>query len=444
MSMVVTEQADVRLAAIRLVQSSRTAWRISNCLLVLLVIVIFSMVFVPWQQTARGTGQVVAFVPQERQQVVTSPSKGLVVRLAEGVIEGAIVKEGDFILEIEPSAANLVEQIKNSRSDLQAKLATAKTKAEVYGQNVVDFEAAKVAAMAGADDNVEAAKSKWQSKQRRIPGFEATLLQAKLNYERQRGLTEKGVQSTRELEKYKKEYDVAIAELESLKLDVKASEEELNAKRQERIQREREAQTRVDYAKAMQQDALGQYATVQKELRDVEIKLSELDRLMIYAPRDGSLLRVNVVERGQLLKEGDELFTIVPDTTRRAVEMWVSGNDTPLIRPGDHVRLQFEGWPAVQFAGWPSVAVGTFGGEVVTMDATDDGNGRFRTLVVPDGEQDWPSEQYLRQGVQANGWVMLNQVPLGYEIWRQLNGFPPTVAPDGSKDGKPKTPKLPK
>jgi hypothetical protein len=101
----------------------------------------------------------------------------------------------------------------------------------------------------------------------------------------------------------------------------------------------------------------------------------------------------------------------------------------PLISEGRPVRLQFEGWPAVQFTGWPSVAVGTFGGRVALIDATDDGSGRFRILVRPDEQDDpWPTGAYLRQGVRANGWVLLEQVKLGYELWRRFNGFPPTVA----------------
>ncbi|MEM9412602.1 MAG: toxin secretion protein, partial [Planctomycetota bacterium] len=102
--------------------------------------------------------------------------------------------------------------------------------------------------------------------------------------------------------------------------------------------------------------------------------------------------------------------------------------------------------PAVQFAGWPSVAVGTFSGLVATVDATDNGKGEFRILVTPNSADDqaWPSDRYLRQGVRANGWVMLRQVSLGYEIWRQLNGFPVIVSDEEPKKDKIKTPKLPK
>ena len=438
--------ANERVSAIRLVQSSRTAWRLANALMVALVLSIAAMVFAPWQQSAKGTGKVIAYVPQERQQGVTSPVKGIVAQIGDGLVEGAKVKRGEFIVEIEPAAANLVEQLEASINDLDAKLSTATVKSDVYGQNVVDFEAAKTAAVNAADELIEAAKAKWDAKQQLVAGYEAKLLQAKLNFERQQGLFEKGVQSEKEIEKLRKDLDVSRAELESVKLEVTSAREEWEAKKHERTQKLREAQTKVDYAKAMQQDALGQAATIKKEKREIEIKLAELDRLTVYAPRDGTLFRLNIFERGQMLKEGDELFTIVPDTSERAVELWVSGNDTPLVQPGDHVRLQFEGWPAVQFAGWPSVAVGTFGGEVSMIDATDDGTGRFRVLVQPTTGADWPSDRYLRQGVRANGWVMLQQVTLGYELWRQLNGFPPSVSkeePIGKQSEKKKV-KLPK
>ncbi|WP_207395099.1 HlyD family secretion protein [Bremerella alba] len=444
-----TKSHDDSLPALKLVQSSRWVWRLANALLIILLMSIVCMIFVPWQQSARGSGQVVAYAPQERQQTVTAPTKGIVSMISPGLREGSSVKKGDLILEMEPAAANLVSQLEGSLLDLDAKVATAEVKAEVYGRNVIDFSEAKIAAVSAAAQLVEAAKAKWDAKQKLVAGYEAKLLQAQLNLDRQTKLFEKGLQSEKEVEKLKKDLDVAEADSQSAKLEVAAALGEWEAKKKEQIQKEREAQTKVDYARAMQQEALGQKATYNKERRDVHIKLSELQRLKIQAPRDGTLYRVEVFERGQMLKEGDPLFTIVPETTQRAVELWVSGNDVPLMHTADHVRLQFEGWPAVQFAGWPSVAVGTFGGKVASVDATDDGMGNFRVLVVPveDAKNEWPSDPYLRQGVQANGWVMLNQVSLGYEIWRQLNGFPPTAASrkktEGKNAAKPKI-KLPK
>ncbi len=447
MSVGMTAPARNKLPALKLVQSSRAAYRLAQVLLALLVLSIIAMFFVPWQQSAKGTGKVVAYVPQERQQTVTSQVKGVVVRVADDLREGMRVNEGDFILEIQPAAANLSDQLKSQLQDLKSKLTTANVKADVYAENVVDFQAAQEAAVDAADEMIDAAKAKWDAESELLPGYKAKELQARLNHERQRGLAAKGIKPTVEIEKMKKDWDVAKAELESQQLKITAAREEWEAKKDERIQKQREAKTKVDYARAMEQDALGQAATVQKEIRDLEIKLSELDRMTIYAPRDGTIYRMPVFERGQALKEGDKLFTIVPDSSERIVELWVDGNDMPLIRKRSHVRLQFEGWPAVQFAGWPSVAVGTFGGEVAAVDPADDGKGKFRIQVRPAGDQEWPANRFLRQGVRANGWVMLSRVPLGYEIWRQLNGFPPVIAmqePDGdSKDDKKKVP-LPK
>lgn len=129
-----------------------------------------------------------------------------------------------------------------------------------------------------------------------------------------------------------------------------------------------------------------------------------------------------------IVKEGDALAILVPDVSARAVELWVDGNDAPPITSGREVRIQFEGWPAVQFVGWPSVAIETFGGEVAFVDSTDNGEGKFRIVVTQLAGEEWPDSCYLRQGVRANGWVLLNQVSLGYELWRLFNGFPPAVS----------------
>ena len=437
------------LSALKRVQSSVFARRLAKFLVVMLVVAIVAMLFLPWQQSAKGTGRVTAYVPQERQQTVMSQVKGVVERVAEDLVEGSQVKEGDFILEIGPAAANMQEQLDGQLSDLQEKMRTAKAKAEAYGQNMIDYTEARDFAVEAADELVKAAEAKLAAKKDLISAYASKEWQARTNYERQSRLASQGIKADKEVEKMKKDWDVAKAELDAANKAVTTAEKELSAKQKEREEKRRTAQTKIDYARAMQADAMGQQATVQKDIRALNIKISEMQRMIITAPRDGTIFRMPVFERGMAIKEGSELFTIVPDTEDLAVELWIYGNDVPLVRPGDHVRLQFEGWPAVQFAGWPSVAVGTFGGEVAAIDETDNGKGKFRLQIRPDGETEWPSHRFLRQGVRANGWVMLQQVSLGYEIWRQLNGFPPVVAEDeptkkSEKDGKGKKPKLPK
>ncbi len=435
-----------RTATIHLVQSSRFARRLAKLLLYGLVVSMLGMMVLPWQQTSRGTGEVVAYAPQERQQTVQAAAKGIVAQVAEGLVEGKQVKKGDFLLEIQPFAGDMVQQLEGQLQQLRTKEETAKVKSEAYGQNVTDFREIQEFAVSGAKEMVASARAKLQSKEKQVSAYEAKELQARLNYERQERLWKKGLKPEKEVEKLKKEWDVSIADLESVKRDVTALEKEVQAKLNQLEEKQRMAQTKIDYAIAMQQGALGEIATVRKEIGEVEIKLHELERLKIYAPRDGTIFRLNVNERGDAVKEGDPLLTIVPEATQKAVELFVVGNDMPLVQKGQEVRLQFEGWPAVQFAGWPSVAVGTFSGKVATVDPTDNGKGEFRILVTPneDEEQEWPSDRYLRQGVRANGWVMLRRVKLGYEIWRQLNGFPVILSEKEPGKEKLKAPKLPK
>ena len=169
----------------------------------------------------------------------------------------------------------------------------------------------------------------------------------------------------------------------------------------------------------------------------------------VTSPRAGIVFRLQSTE-GTFLRAGSPLCTIIAQTDKPMVEVWLQGQDMPLVtaretgpegqilREGSPVRLQFEGWPALQMIGWPSLARGTFGGEVVLVDPTDNGKGKFRILVAekqdvvqgPDGKATsvpWPGSRWLRQGVRANGWVLLQRVSLWYEVWRQLNGFPPVI-----------------
>lgn len=169
----------------------------------------------------------------------------------------------------------------------------------------------------------------------------------------------------------------------------------------------------------------------------IDVSVSRQSAQTVYAPRDGFILQITAGDGSTAVSAGDRLATFLPADAEIAVEIYVSGRDAPLIRPGRKVRLQFEGWPAVQFAGWPSVAVGTFGGEVVSVDPSASENGRFRVLVQPDpAEPKWPDARFIRFGAKAQGWILLETVSVGFEVWRQLNNFPPAaprdIAPPGA------------
>ena len=183
-----------------------------------------------------------------------------------------------------------------------------------------------------------------------------------------------------------------------------------------------QAQIRVDQ---MRQGV----AEAQANLTRQQVALSRQSSQLVTAPRDGFIQSVNAGDVATIVNAGDPLVTFVPQSAERVVEIFVDGRDVGLVQIGDKARVQFEGWPVVQFSGWPSVAVGTFGGIVTAVDQSAQANGRFRVLIAEDKSDPhaWPKERYARFGASVRSWILLETVPVGYEIWRQLNNFPPEL-----------------
>jgi multidrug efflux pump subunit AcrA (membrane-fusion protein) len=189
------------------------------------------------------------------------------------------------------------------------------------------------------------------------------------------------------------------------------------------------ARREYEQARIRVEELRSRVAEAAAELNRVDVNLSRQSVQIVRAPRSGVILRVFAGDAATFVKAGDVVASFVPDNADRAVELFIDGRDVALVRPGAPVRLQFEGFPAVQFSGWPSVAVGMFGGVVSAVDPTAQNNGRFRILVTedPDFPEPWPDQSFVRFGSNARGWVLLNQVSAGYEIWRLLNDFPASL-----------------
>ncbi len=427
------------LPALRLARSSRFARRIAKVLVVLLMLVIVGLLFMPWQQTVAGSGRVVTYAPQQRQQTVHAPITGRIIAWNERVVEGARVAQGEKILEMQDIDPNYLARLEEKQDLKQAEYDAAQSKANSYQTIVGRFEAARDAAIEAARKQVDVAREKLRAEQQGLEQARAARWEKEQNYERQKTLYNGGgIASEKVFQAADREYREATAKVEQAEAYVAASQNDLESKLAELEEKTQQAQAYVDKAKADYQQAFAELQSKRQELVDIQVQLARQQSQEVRAPKDGFVFRLFANPGAEIIKQGEPLFTLVPDTTDRAVEILLSGNDVPLIALESHVRLQFEGWPAVQFAGWPSVAVGTFGGSVAVVDATDNGQGQFRILVVPDeADQEWPSERYLRQGVRANGWVLLNQVTLGFELWRKLNGFPPSVAGGEPKGAAP-------
>lgn len=386
--------------------------RIAWALVILFGGLMIALLYTPWQQSISGSGRVVALTPVERQQTVSAPVDGRVLKWH--VVEGTRVNEGDLIVEISDNDPGMIDRL---RSELTA----AREREQSLTDRVAGLQASRENALAAAESRIGMAAERLSAAERGLEAAQATLVAARLNYDRQEQLHKRGLTATRNVELGRMEHDRAAAEVERSKNTLNAAREDHKATMADRQKVENDYRALLEDGKASRASATG-------AVRPIETRLARQTTQEIRAPRDGVILRLLAQPGSELLKAGEPLAVLVPDTSQTVVELWINGNDMPLLHVKDKVRLQFEGWPAIQFVGWPSVAVGTFGGEVTLLDATDDGTGRFRILVKPDPQDEpWPEARYLRQGVRANGWVLLQQVKLGFELWRRFNGFPPTT-----------------
>jgi hypothetical protein len=144
----------------------------------------------------------------------------------------------------------------------------------------------------------------------------------------------------------------------------------------------------------------------------------------ILAPQDGQVINARKAGIGEIVKEGERILDIVPDIMQKAVELFIRPLDLPLVNTGQRVRFWFDGFPAIVFSGWPQASYGTFGGIIAAVERNVNEEGRFRVLVAEDpNDKPWPAE--LRMGAGAQGMALLKEVPIWYELWRNINGFPP-------------------
>jgi len=172
-------------------------------------------------------------------------------------------------------------------------------------------------------------------------------------------------------------------------------------------------------------DHRAKLAESRAKLNRVDVTLNRQSAQTVRSPRDGRIQSINSAAGATLVSAGDPLATLAPEAPVRVVELMVDGRDVALIRPGRPVRLAFEGWPAIQFSGWPSVAQGMFDGRVRSIDPSAQLTGLFRVLVEPmPGKPDWPDADFVRLGAKVRGWIQMETVSVGYELWRQLNDFP--------------------
>jgi len=368
-------------------------------------IVFFAVLFLPWQQNIRGRGLVTALDPTNRPQTVETAIAGRIVKWH--IREGQYVHRGDTLLTLAEIKEKFFDPdlLKRLSEQIEAKggsLVSKNDKAKALQRQIK-------ALREGMQNKIDQSKAKLEAERVRF-------LNAENQFERNKKLFEAGNIPLTKYQDIEYKYQGSKADFENARIELDRVEAEY-------LDKISKAESDLSNTLGEVFETEGEIAKLRNEYVNMQIRNQQYQ---ITAPQSGVVVKALKAGLGETIKEGEAVSTIMPDANDLAVEMYVKAMDVPLVAKGRKVRIMFDGWPAIQFSGWPSVSVGTFGGQVEVIDFVNSKPGEFRILVVPDKEDDpWPKQ--LRMGSGTKGWVMLNDVPVWFEIWRQLNGFPATL-----------------
>ena len=437
------------LKSLKLMASTPVLRPLALGMLLLLLLFAFCLYYVPWQQSVTGYGRVVIFSPMDRPQSIEAQIPGRILKWH--IVEGQSVKAGEVIAELEDIDSKFLtddqeQLLQSQRGYVQGSLGQAAARESALQAQLLDVENSRKVAIPAAEQRARQAEDAVRQAEQNVTQARQSVTTAELNLKRLRELFEKGLRSKRDLELAELEVITANTRLESMQAAKDVAQKAVQVARLDKDRVVNDTSAQLNSLRASLASVRETIAKTNSDVQKLSVDIGNVkqrsEQRIVRAPREGKVVRVLTAGPGETVKAGDVLAVLAPATQDQAVELHLSDYDAPLVSEGRQVRLNFAGWPAIQFVGWPSIAVGTFAGRVKVIDAIDDGKNRFRIIVTPDEElikagkeEPWPKLDQLRPGAEVNGWVMLDTVSLGFELWRQFNAFPPTVdrGPIGSK-----------
>ena len=416
-----------------------------NRFLAAFAIIGFIILFLPWTQNITGKGNVTTLTPDQRPQTIQSPIPGRIEQWF--VREGDYVAKGDTIMKISEVKSeyfdpNLVERTAQQRDAKAQAVGSYGQKVKALGRQIGALTNDMNLKLEQSRNKLMISKYKVQSDSIDLEAAKTNKRIAQLQFERTQTLQEEGFKATKDVEDKRLKLQETEAKLISQKNKLLASKNEvINSQ----VEISRVSASYADKISKAQSDRF----TAESSQFDTEAQVSKLDNqysnykmrndlMHIQAPYDGYINRAIRGGVGQTFKEGEALVGIMPAKVDLAVETFVEPIDLPLLHIGEKVRVQFDGWPAIVFSGWPNISYGTYGAKVVAIENFISDNGKFRVLLAPDEEDHkWPKD--IRAGSGAFTMALLEDVAIGYELWRQLNGFPPNYyQPEGAAKTKKK------
>lgn len=422
----------------------RPHYKILNKIILFVSVMGFVLLFLPWTQNISGSGAVTTLKPDQRPQTIHTAIAGRIEKWY--VQEGDYVKKGDTILFISEIKEDYLDPnlIKNTKNQVEAK----KMAQESYGNKVTTLsvqinaiENEKNLKLQQAQNKIRQAILKVKSDSMDLVAVKTQLKIAKTQFERSVTLNKEGLKPLTDLEEKR-------LKLQDVEAKIITQENKFLASKNEFINTKVEV-NRIDaeYAEKASKAKSDQYTAISNQF-DTEAQVNKLENqyanyqirnelYYIKAPQNGFVNRALQSGLGETIKEGTQIVSIMPSEYDIAVETFVSPNDLPLVHKGEKVRIWFDGWPTVVFSGWPDLSYGTFGGKIVAVENFISDNGKFRVLIAPDKkEASWPKQISMGSGAQTL--ALLDNVPIWFELWRTLNGFPPNYYQPNTKISKDK------
>ncbi len=407
------------------------AGKIFSRLLVTLFTIFLVILFLPWTQNIRSKGYVTTLTPSQRPQTINSIIAGRIEKWF--VREGNYVNKGDTILFISEIKDEYFDPDLLSRTEDQilSKELTVKSymeKVKALDSQIDALIKTKRLKLEQAENYLKQAQLKIQSDSADLEAAEINLRIADEQYDRMVKLNEQGLKSLTDLEARRSKKQEALSKKISAENKLLTTRNELINAEIEITSIENQFRDKLSKAESEKYASLSQMYDAEAlvtKMQNQYMNYSVRSGLYyITAPQDGYITKAIRSGIGETVKEGEELMSIMPSEYDLAVEMYIKPVDLPLVRTGQQVQFLFDGWPSIVFSGWPNASYGTFAGKVVAVDNFISPNGKYRILVSPDeNEKEWP--EGLRVGSGATGLALLEDVPIWYEIWRKLNGFPP-------------------
>ena len=401
----------------------KTIWILGLLLLVFL--------FLPWTQNVSGAGSVTTLKPNQRPQTVQSAIAGRIEKWY--VNEGDYVKKGDTILFISEIKEDYLDPnlVENTGRQVDAKVSSASSyasKVKALENQIGAIDNERGLKFKQAQNKLIQAKLKVQSDSIDLEAVKTQLKIAKTQYNRSINLNKEGLKPLTDVEEKRvKLQDTEAKIITQENKYIAAQNEVLNAKMElnrilaEYSEKVAKAQSDKQTALSSQFDTEAQVNKLKNQYQNYQIRNG---MYYIVAPQNGYVNRALQSGIGETIKEGTSIVSIMPANFDIAVETYISPVDFPLIHKGEKVRVWFDGWPSIVFSGWPGASFGTFGGVIVAKENFISENGKYRVLIAPDkNDKIWPKQLSIGAGTQTI--ALLNNVPIWFEIWRTLNGFPP-------------------